>query len=298
MSGSLRSNNGSSVTSPSRPTASPAADNSHLQQQQQQQQQQQYQQQPMYGMPLSSQPVHTTSATASTAVAATAATAASTAAAAVPGSSNQPGQQSNFVSTGPYQYQVFRTWLPLAERESDTKLKAFQSDGAGEYRSTEFTTYLQERGIRRLFSLPHAHQQSGVAERLNRTLQEKMRALLAQAQLGPLYWPFAMDHATLLHNLLSSTSLPNNASPHLLWTGKLGTTKLLRVFGLEHRTKHIALRYFLARELQQRGQLRLAYVATRANTADIFTKALQHCDHQRFCTMLGLVPTWPHLLTS
>ncbi|CAI7868649.1 unnamed protein product [Closterium sp. NIES-53] len=27
---------------------------------------------------------------------------------------------------------------------------------------------------------------------------------------------------------------------------------------LEHRTKHIALRYFLARELQQRGQLRLA----------------------------------------
>ncbi|CAI7743581.1 unnamed protein product [Closterium sp. NIES-54] len=42
----------------------------------------------------------------------------------------------------------------------------------------------------------------------------------------------------------------------------------------EHITKHIALRYFLARELQQRGQLRLAYVATRANTADIFTKAL------------------------
>ncbi|CAI7831768.1 unnamed protein product [Closterium sp. NIES-53] len=43
---------------------------------------------------------------------------------------------------------------------------------------------------------------------------------------------------------------------------------------LEHRTKHIALRYFLARELQQHGQLRLAYMATWANTADIFTKAL------------------------
>ncbi|CAI7862494.1 unnamed protein product [Closterium sp. NIES-53] len=40
-----------------------------------------------------------------------------------------------------------------------------------------------------------------------------------------------MDHATLLHNLLSSSALPNNASPHLLWTGKLGTTKLLRVLG-------------------------------------------------------------------
>ncbi|CAI7923465.1 unnamed protein product, partial [Closterium sp. NIES-54] len=44
---------------------------------------------------------------------------------------------------------------------------------------------------------------------------------------------------------------------------------------LEHRTKHITLRYFLAEELQQRGQLCLAYATTRANTADIFTKAFQ-----------------------
>ncbi|CAI7808891.1 unnamed protein product [Closterium sp. NIES-53] len=63
-------------------------------------------------------------------------------------------------------------------------------------------------------------------------------------------------------------------------------------------TKHIALRYFLARELQQCGQLRLAYVASQTNTANVFTKALQPCDHQRFCTVLGLVPTVPHLLTS
>ncbi|CAI7797238.1 unnamed protein product [Closterium sp. NIES-54] len=67
---------------------------------------------------------------------------------------------------------------------------------------------------------------------------------------------------------------------------------------MERRTNHIALRYFLARELQQRGQLRLAYMATRANTADIFTKALQSGDHQRFCTVLGLVPSLPHLLTA
>ncbi|CAI7871800.1 unnamed protein product, partial [Closterium sp. NIES-53] len=38
-----------------------------------------------------------------------------------------------------------------------------------------------------------------------------------------------------------------------------------------------------------RGQLRLAYVATRANTADIFTNALPPGDHQRFSTVLGLL---------
>ncbi|CAI7888165.1 unnamed protein product [Closterium sp. NIES-54] len=65
-----------------------------------------------------------------------------------------------------------------------------------------------------------------------------------------------------------------------------------------HNTKHIALRYFFTQELQHRGQLRLAYMATRANTADVFTKALGSSDHQRFCTALGLVPTLPHFLVS
>ncbi|CAI5518892.1 unnamed protein product [Closterium sp. Naga37s-1] len=86
-------------------------------------------------------------------------------------------------------------------------------------------------------------------------------------------------------------------SPPVLYVDNKAMLALCREQRLEHRTKHIALRYFLARELQQRGQLRLAYVASQANSADIFTKALAPCDHQRFCTQLGLVPTLPHLLT-
>ncbi|CAI7911417.1 unnamed protein product [Closterium sp. NIES-54] len=87
-------------------------------------------------------------------------------------------------------------------------------------------------------------------------------------------------------------------SPPVLYVDNKAMLALCQELRLEHRTKHIALRYFLAPELQQRGQLHLAYVASQANTADVFTKALQPCDHQRFCTVLGLVPTVPHLLTS
>ncbi|CAI7882618.1 unnamed protein product [Closterium sp. NIES-53] len=76
-------------------------------------------------------------------------------------------------------------------------------------------------------------------------------------------------------------------SPPVLYVVNKAMLALCREHRLEHRTKHIALRYFLARELQQRGQLRLAYMASQANTADIFTKALQPCDHQCFCTMLA-----------
>ncbi|CAI5943641.1 unnamed protein product [Closterium sp. NIES-65] len=87
-------------------------------------------------------------------------------------------------------------------------------------------------------------------------------------------------------------------SPPVLYVDNKAMLALCREQRLEHRTKHIALRYFLARELQQRGQLRLAYVASEANTADVFTKALAPCDHQRFCTQLGLVSVLPHLLSS
>ncbi|CAI7924956.1 unnamed protein product [Closterium sp. NIES-53] len=76
-------------------------------------------------------------------------------------------------------------------------------------------------------------------------------------------------------------------SPPVLYVDNKAMLALCREHRLEHRTKHIALRYFLARELQQRGQLRLTYVASQANIADVFTKALPPGDHQRFCTMLA-----------
>ncbi|CAI7831590.1 unnamed protein product [Closterium sp. NIES-53] len=82
--------------------------------------------------------------------------------------------------------------------------------------------------------------------------------------------------------LLTDLGERPRSSP-VLYVDNKAMIALCQEHRLEHRTKHIALCYFLARELQQRGQLRLAYMATRANTADIFTKALQSGDDQRFC---------------
>ncbi|CAI7811692.1 unnamed protein product [Closterium sp. NIES-54] len=55
--------------------------------------------------------------------------------------------------------------------------------------------------------------------------------------------------------------------PPVLYVDNKAMIALYQEHRLEHRTKHIVWRYFLARELQQRGQLRLAYVATKG----------QHC---------------------
>ncbi|CAI7885291.1 unnamed protein product [Closterium sp. NIES-53] len=98
--------------------------------------------------------------------------------------------------------------------------------------------------------------------------------------------------------LLTDLGERPRSSPVLYIVDNKAMIALCQEHRLEHRTKHIALRCFLARELQHRGQLRLAYVATRANTADMFTRALQSGDHQGFSTVLGLVHTLPHLLTA
>ncbi|CAI7848909.1 unnamed protein product, partial [Closterium sp. NIES-54] len=110
-------------------------------------------------------------------------------------------------------------------------------------------------------------------------------SLLAVSWRSPVVLTGHVD-ASWVDDLATLRSSQGYTFSLVLYVDNKAMLALCREHRLEHRTKHIALRYFLARELQQRGQLRLAYVASQANTADIFTKALQPCDHQRFCTML------------
>ncbi|CAI7885263.1 unnamed protein product [Closterium sp. NIES-53] len=129
---------------------------------------------------------------------------------------------------------------------------------------------------------------------------------------------YSQDTATLLGPTTRQLSVHHRVTPSVLalelrWLTYLLTdlgelpssppvryidNKAMLALCREQRLEHIALCHFLARELQQRRQLGLSYVASQANTADVFTKALGSGDHQRFCTALGLVPTLPHLLVA
>ncbi|CAI7898018.1 unnamed protein product [Closterium sp. NIES-53] len=83
---------------------------------------------------------------------------------------------------------------------------------------------------------------------------------------GPVVLAAHADASWLTYLLTDLGEQP--CSPPVLYVDNKAMIALCQ----EHRTKHIALRYFPARELQQRGQLRLAYVATRANIADILPR--------------------------
>ncbi|CAI7803226.1 unnamed protein product [Closterium sp. NIES-53] len=128
-------------------------------------------------------------------------------------------------------YEVFRLWLAHAQRQSGEKLKIWQSDGAADFRSKEMQDYLAKKGIEHHVSLPYAHQQQGVAERTKRTLMTKVWALMKQSKLPPTYWTYAMHHAVRVHNLLSTTAITGNSSPHVKWTRTKGNTSMIRVWG-------------------------------------------------------------------
>lgn len=55
------------------------------------------------------------------------------------------------------------------------------------------------------------------------------------------------------------------------------------------RNKHIDIRHYHAREMQEQGIIKFEYVNTVDNLADVFTKGLSTVKHTQMCAMLGMI---------
>ena len=74
-------------------------------------------------------------------------------------------------------------------------------------------------------------QQNGVAERMNRTLLEKVRCMLSNASLSKNFWAEALAYACYLINRLPSSVIWGK-TPLEVWSAKIAADyDLLRVFG-------------------------------------------------------------------
>ncbi|PKI56506.1 hypothetical protein CRG98_023144 [Punica granatum] len=92
------------------------------------------------------------------------------------------------------------------ERETDMKLKCVRADNSGEYRGP-FENYCRTHGIKLEKTVPKTPQQNGLAERMNRTIVERVRCMLFQAKLSKSFWGEAMRIAVDLINLTPSVAL-------------------------------------------------------------------------------------------
>jgi hypothetical protein len=106
-----------------------------------------------------------------------------------------------------------------------------RTDNGGEYLSTEFQNYLKAKGIKHELTVPYSPQQNGVAERMNRTLVESARSMIAQARLPKMYWTEAISTAVYVRNRMPTTAIKGNTTPYERWYERKPNVSHLRVFG-------------------------------------------------------------------
>ncbi|KAH9770761.1 hypothetical protein KPL71_012475 [Citrus sinensis] len=114
--------------------------------------------------------------------------------------------------------------------ELDRKVKRLRTDNGLEYCSKEFDEFCREKGIARHKTVRHTPQQNGLAERMNRTLVEKVRCMLFSANLSKHFWAEAVTTAAYLINRSPSSAL-NFRTPQEVWSDKPPDLSNLKIFG-------------------------------------------------------------------
>ena len=75
-------------------------------------------------------------------------------------------------------FQHFQKFHAMVDREIGNPLKRLRTNNGGEYFSREFKEYCYKHGIRHVKMIPSTPHHNGVAERMNRTIVEKVRCML------------------------------------------------------------------------------------------------------------------------
>ena len=102
------------------------------------------------------------------------------------------------------------------EREIVRKLKAVRADNGGEYRG-QFDEYYRSKGIRLEYTVPKMPKWNGLAERMNQTIMERVRSMLAYAKLSKMFWAEALMTVTYVINISPSSPLDGDV-PQKVWT--------------------------------------------------------------------------------
>jgi len=111
-----------------------------------------------------------------------------------------------------------------------TPVQRFRGDNAGENGSDEMLKLYEEFGVQWEPTAPYNPNQNGVAERCFRTLFERTRSMLYDAQMPPSMWGEAIMTVMYLRNLSPTKSL-RAMVPYEMFTSKKAYVGHLRVFG-------------------------------------------------------------------
>src|ERR1700678_2242173 len=110
-------------------------------------------------------------------------------------------------------YRLYEAWLST---QYNVRIKSLRSDRGGEYLSEEFSNHLKKAGTMRKLTVHDTPEHNGVAEHLNRTLLEKVRAMLHESSLPKFLWAEATAHPVYLKNRTWTRTLGNTTPYEIL----------------------------------------------------------------------------------
>ncbi|KAM2668187.1 hypothetical protein EV2_019802 [Malus domestica] len=126
--------------------------------------------------------------------------------------------------------EVFKDFNNLVKNHFSSQIQTLRSDNGTEYMSHIMTQYLSNHGIMHQTSCVGTPQQNGVAERKNRDILEKTRALMLQMNVPKRFWSQGVMAAVYIINRLPSRVL-DFKSPLEVMKGRKIDLSHLRVFG-------------------------------------------------------------------
>ena len=135
-----------------------------------------------------------------------------------------------FMKTKDQVLEKFEEYEAMVTNITEKKIKILRSDNGGEYTSKEFFNYLKEKGIQHQLSVPRTPQQNGVAERMNRTIQETARSMMYNAGQDKKFWAEAVCTAVIIRNR-SPTVAVDNMTPNECFYGSKPDVSHFKVFG-------------------------------------------------------------------
>jgi transposase InsO family protein len=104
-------------------------------------------------------------------------------------------------------FEAFQDYKALVENQTGHKIKTLRDDKGGEYIGHKWETFMKEHSIRHEHTTTNTPQQNGIAERKNRTLEETITSMLAEAKLPCAIWGQALTFAVHILNATPSSSI-------------------------------------------------------------------------------------------
>ncbi|KAE8695627.1 Potassium transporter 10 [Hibiscus syriacus] len=132
-------------------------------------------------------------------------------------------------------FDTFRKWKAMVKNETGMKVKRLRSDNGGEYRNRRFRDFCANNGIKMETTVPMTPQQNGVAERMNRTLNERARSMRIHVGLPKFLWAEAINTAAYLINHSAERSKLDAKSNKCAFVGYGGDEFGYRFWDYENR---------------------------------------------------------------